>query len=468
MIEKINSIPDFTSAFNDPRIDKRATEFVKKFVSSRKSTISKISSKFSEQKAYYRLLENTKFSEALIIERTVSKCNCNSKKRHVLALNDTVDFNLDSHKGRIDIANGFGLSSNTTMGFKLHSSLIIDANSLFPIGFSSIDIWNRPLDSLLKNDRNYKESKIEDKESYKWIKAIDDTVTNISNADSITFVSDREADIYDVLAKKRSKNTHLVIRSKADRYLNSKKKLRSHLSSTAVKFNYEIELEGDIRKKSKSRVAKLNVKHEHVRLAKPASCKDKTLPNSTQIYVVEVSEETNSKTKIHWLLYTTHPVTTDIEAMQIIQWYRARWNIEQVHRLLKTEGLEIEKTQLEKADSIKKLLVLALSATLRVLQLHLAYSKEVEENIEIGFNKTEQAFLKVLNTKLEGKTKKLKNPFKKKELRWATWIIARLGDWKGYITQRPPGVITLQKGLVKFYHMFEGWAMAQDILVGKR
>ena len=140
MIEKINSIPDFTSAFNDPRIDRRAQEFVKNFISTRKSTISKISNKFSQQKAYYRLLENTKFSESVIIERTVAKCNYNSTKRHVLALNDAVDFNLDAHKGRIDIINGFGLSSNSTTGFKLHSSLIIDAQSLFPIGFSSIDI----------------------------------------------------------------------------------------------------------------------------------------------------------------------------------------------------------------------------------------------------------------------------------------------------------------------------------------
>lgn len=468
MIEKINSIPDFTSAFNDERIDRRAKEFVQNFARTRKSTISGISKKSPEQKAYYRLLENTKFSEDVIKERTFSKCNVNSKGRHVLAINDTVDFNLEAHKGRVDIANGFGLSSNTTMGFKLHSSLIIDAQSHFPIGFSSIDIWNRPVDQSLKTERKYKNAKISDKESNKWIKAIDDTIANISHADAITFVADREADIYDVLAKERSEHTHFVIRAKSDRTVNSKMKLSSYLAKAKNKFDYELLIEGDIRKKSKTRIAKLNVKYECITLIKPASCKDKLLTNSTDVYVVEVSETSKSKTKIHWLLYTTHPVNTDMEAMQIIMWYRARWNIEQIHRLLKTEGLEIEKTQLEKAESIKKLLVLGLSATLRVMQLQIAYSKETEENINIGFDKTEQAFLKVLNTKLGGTTKKLENPFKKNELRWATWIIARLGNWKGYKTQRDPGVITLQKGLVKFYHMLEGWLIAQEILVGKR
>ena len=468
MIERINSIPDFTSAFHDKRIDKRATEFIHKFVMARKSTISKIATNFSQQKAYYRLLENTKFSEDVLIERTVLQCNQNSKGRHVLALNDTVDFNLDAHTGRLDLVHGFGLSSNTTLGFKLHSSLIVDAQSLFPLGFSSMDCWARPLDHPLKKDRNYKSSPLEEKESYKWIKAMDATLKNISNAARITFVADREADIYDVLAKERNAHTYLIIRSKADRKLSSKLKLRTYLSTRAAQFEYELQLEGDVRKKSKSRIANLHVKYEHVTLAKPYSCKNKKLPDSIPINVIEVSEETSSKTKIHWLLYTSHEITTPVEVLQVIQWYQARWNIEQVHRLLKTEGLEIEKTQLEKADAIKKLLVLALSATLRVLQLHKVYSEEVEEPIEIGFDTTEQAFLQQLNTKLEGTTEKLKNPFNPKELKWATWIIARLGDWKGYKTQRPPGVITLQKGLVKFYHMLEGWAIAQEIHVGKR
>jgi len=83
--------------------------------------------------------ERTRSLVKITIERTVSKYNHNSNGRHVLALNDTIDFNLDSHKGRIDMTKGFGLSSDTTMEFKLHSSLISDADSLFPVGCSSID-----------------------------------------------------------------------------------------------------------------------------------------------------------------------------------------------------------------------------------------------------------------------------------------------------------------------------------------
>lgn len=466
MIEKTNSLPDFTSTFNDSRIDSRATSLLKNLVNTRKSSISKLSDAPSEQKAFYRLLENTKFSEDLIKEKSFSKTNVNCKNRHVLAVNDTVDFNLEGQKGRVDLDNGFGLSSNTTMGFKLHSSLVLDAKSLFPLGFSSIDIWNRPFEV---KEGNYSLAKIEDKESFKWIKAINDSTINLESAASITFIADREADIYDVLAKPRAEKIHFVLRSKSNRKINNATtNLHTYLSEIKPKFSYTSKIEGDARKKSTSREALLEVKYESILLEKPDSCNDKTLKQTTPINVIEVSEKTNSKTKIHWLLYTTHKVTNEYEATQIIEWYRARWNIEQIHRLLKTEGLEIEKTQLEKASSIKKMIILSLSATLRVMQLNIAYNKEVNQDINIVFDNEEQLFLDVLKDTLEGKTEKLKNPFNKNDLRWSTWIIARLGSWKGFKSQRPPGVITIQKGLVKFYNMYDGYCLAQKILVGKR
>ena len=53
--------------------------------------------------------------------------------------------------------------------------------------------------------------------------------------------------------------------------------------------------------------------------------------------------------------------------------------------------------------------------------------------------------------KMEGKTEKLKNPYKKSTLQYATWVIARLGGWKGYASERKPGITTLWIGLEKFY-----------------
>jgi transposase len=200
-----------------------------------------------------------------------------------------------------------------------------------------------------------------------------------------------------------------------------------------------------------------------VLLRKPKGCKNEQLPASKELYVVEAREKQKSK-GIYWRLLTTHPVTHSAEAMQVIQWYKQRWHIEQIHRLLKTEGFRIERSQLEQGWAIRKLTMLAMMATLRILQMMLAYEDDHEQPIDEVFDQEEQKCLQVMNKQLQGETDKLKNIAKPNTLKWATWIIARLGGWKGYTSQRKPGPIVLQKGLAKFYHMYEGWKMYQQFL----
>lgn len=178
------------------------------------------------------------------------------------------------------------------------------------------------------------------------------------------------------------------------------------------------------------------------------------------MFVVEAREQ-NKSGGIYWRILTTHAVTNAEQAMQIIEWYKQRWYIEQIHRLLKTEGFRIESSQLEQGWAIRKLTLLAMMATLRILQMMLAYADDNEQPVDEVFDKDQQQCLQMINGQLEGATDKLKNFSKSNTLKWATWIIARLGGRKGYTSQRKPGPIVLQKGLAKFYHMYEGWVIYQ-------
>ena len=98
---------------------------------------------------------------------------------------------------------------------------------------------------------------------------------------------------------------------------------------------------------------------------------------------------------------------------------------------------------------------------LHELQQQVYLLNDHEQPIDEVFDKEQQQCLQMMNIKLEGETEKLKNTSNSNTLKWATWIIARLGGWKGYVSQRKPGPIVLQKGLAKFYHMYEGWSMYQ-------
>ncbi len=42
-----------------------------------------------------------------------------------------------------------------------------------------------------------------------------------------------------------------------------------------------------------------------------------------------------------------------------------------------------------------------------------------------------------------------------KNLKWGVWIIARLGGWKGYASEKRPGPQTIHRGLSEFYKRAE-------------
>ena len=57
---------------------------------------------------------------------------------------------------------------------------------------------------------------------------------------------------------------------------------------------------------------------------------------------------------------------------------------------------------------------------------------------------------------LEGKTEKLKKPYLDKDLKRYVWAIAKLGGWKGYNSERKPGITTFWIGIQKFTYIMQG------------
>jgi len=464
MVELINSFPDFNGAFGDKRIDKRATQALQKLTTGRSSSLRGVTESEAEQKSFYRLLNNESFSEKGIEQSIVKRCGQLCKDRHVLCIQDTTEFNLSAQRGRVKAKSGLGTTSkNDVLGFMLHSCLVVDAGRGSALGYSYINTWERREDAPNRHQRNYQQLPTDQKESYKWIAAANQSKKLMQEPKSITIVADRESDIYDLLATADGKEMHLLVRSNFNRRTINGCSLTDHLNSLPIMHEYNLSVNGDVRKTIEKRTACMNLKWSKVLLRKPKGCKNEQLPASKELYVVEAREKQKSK-GIYWRLLTTHPVTHSAEAMQVIQWYKQRWHIEQIHRLLKTEGFRIERSQLEQGWAIRKLTMLAMMATLRILQMMLAYEDDHEQPIDEVFDQEEQKCLQVMNKQLQGETDKLKNIAKPNTLKWATWIIARLGGWKGYTSQRKPGPIVLQKGLAKFYHMYEGWKMYQQFL----
>ncbi len=161
---------------------------------------------------------------------------------------------------------------------------------------------------------------------------------------------------------------------------------------------------------------------------------------------------------MQWMLLTTREVKSLDDAQHIVKLYRLRWTIEELHRAMKSQGLDMAASQITRANVMKKLCVMALIAAARAIQLVRARDGHTHQTLTDGFDKEDQPLLEVTNRKMEGKTDKQSNPHRRGSLAWAAWIIGRLGGWSGYY--KPPGPKVMHIGLKRFDAIKEGWILA--------
>ncbi len=136
-----------------------------------------------------------------------------------------------------------------------------------------------------------------------------------------------------------------------------------------VRGTYTIDVPGDNRIPRVSRTAWLTVRFGQVKIQRPKALKAFDYPESVTQIAVEVEEigPPAGQEPIHWRLLTTHEVMSLEQALQVSEWYKWRWRIEQLLATLKKTGLNLEATQLESPRAIQKLTALALSVAVRTL-----------------------------------------------------------------------------------------------------
>jgi hypothetical protein len=411
--------------------------------------------------AYYRFLENTDVTISELSQSLSTACQQQVSGRHVLALNDTSEINLQSHVGRLKPDTVGVVGNNKDVGFFIHPTLVLDAETGFPLGISAVQLWTRAADRPSKKERKYSALPIEQKESFKWIASAEQSAPSLEagGATQVTHIGDRESDIYEAWCQIPDGYHHLLVRVQKDRNLaNSSRSLYEFLAEQPVEGTYSVEVLPDERSGRRARTAWLAVRFTAVHIQRPGNLSAHDYPAQVKLWAVEAVEinPPQDQEAIHWRLLTTHSVESVEQALQMILWYRWRWRIEQLFATLKRAGLDLESSQLESGDAIQRLTILGLSVALRILQLVEGRDRG-DLDATIALSSDQQRCLRSLAPTLDGKTKKQQNPHPPRSLAWATWLIARLGGWSGYQSQRPPGMPTLVQGWRRFEAIFLGW-----------
>lgn len=440
----------------DPRSARRAEKLLIDLLTKGTAVVNKSSETHTEKIGAYRMLANESFGHEELAEGSFRFCKKNVKaKRHLLCIHDTTEMNYTDHEFRFSSDNqDIGpITNKNSIGFFCHPTLVIDPENQLPLGLSSIIIWNRSWGMKNRRERDYKNQDIKEKESYRWIKSAEETKELIDDSTMLTFISDRESDMYEEFVSVPDSRTHLLIRSSYDRNLyGEKQKLFEKLSTSELRATYEINIPSG--SKRIKRTANMSLRYEKVKISHPINRAKGNKPDYVELWAIEARELPESvpakEDPITWRLLTTLEIKVVTDALTYIEWYSQRWLIEELFHIMKTKGFCIESAQLEKGAGLKKLCVITLQAALTVMTLKLSLQSEHKIKASLIFPEEYLPFFDILMNDLEGKTEKLKNPYERGTVRWTAWAIARLGGWSGYSSQGPPGYITIKDGLDRF------------------
>jgi hypothetical protein len=364
--------------------------------------------------------------------------------RHILAIQDTTTLRDD---GKLDSLN-------------LHAMIAVDADDGGLLGL---------IDAVFLKHVGGKKSQravraFADKESRRWLDA---TLTAAElaacGAACVTVVADREGDIYEEFAC-RPIETELLIRANYDRSLKNGGTLFNCLDDVPELGREVIDVPA--KPGQPARKAVLALRTRQVSLLRPRrKCpgEEAKLPEEVTLTLVEAREVDPPATvsPVHWRLLTTHQATTLTDAQQITRLYRQRWTIEQLFRLMKTKGFNIEAVRVVEGGPFENLTAATLVAAIQVLQMVRERDGAAGRPLKDVLDPEDRPALEAICRTLEGKTDRQQNPNPAGSLAYATWVCARLGGWTGYYGK--PGPIVILQGLLALRAMLSGWRIARDV-----
>jgi hypothetical protein len=396
-----------------------------------------------------RFFANPKVTAAKIVEGWSTQTGAACAGRHVLAIQDTTEVKFPTTAQR---RRGLGpVKHGNTYGVLVHAMIAVDATTTACLGLVGGEVWTRPgVVTEPHRDRPFM-----DRESHRWLATAERATEVLQPAAMITVVDDREGDIYPKWAGLPQAGVHLLTRAMVDRRLVGGGTLFAAAGEIAVVGRWQIDLPARQPDRAK-RTAVVELRYGAVEICRPRDEQDRSLAATVRLRLIDVREidPPEGVEPLHWRLVTTHEITDTAKAWQMVGWYQARWIIEQLFRVMKSQGLQLEDSQLATGERLVKLAAAATKAA--CIDMQLVQERDGKDQLPASnvFTEPEIETLEALNPTLEGNTERQQNLHPVAGLARAAWVIARLGGWNCYY--KPPGPITMRRGMEQFYSIHRG------------
>ena len=374
----------------------------------------------------------------------------------VLALQDTSTLNYSTHP-QTEGLGPIGTRRQKIIGLLHHSTLAVLPSGL-PLGMLHSVLHAR--DPKAVGSAKQRHSKpITEKESYKWLDSLSacNQVAPQCPETLLVNVADREGDLYDLFAQALvptdDPRVHLLVRSKHNRRLAGDERLLWEAVGRQRAPGL-LKVRVGRRGEQPARLATLSIRFRQVTLAAPTRQADQ--PPLT-LWAIEARELRPPKgvAPIRWRLLTTLPVTSVKEACEKVAWYAQRWQIEVIHKVLKS-GCKIELRQLETAARLERVLAVDQVVAWRLLSLCKAAREQPDAPVSAWLG---QAEWEALWCHFHQQTTPPKTP---PSVRQAVRWIAQLGGFMARKGDGEPGPMTLWRGLHRLNDLTAMWRLCHS------
>ena len=202
-----------------------------------------------------------------------------------------------------------------------------------------------------------------------------------------------------------------------------------------------------------ARIARLCFAAATVMIKKPRSPRKDSVkpPDLLPVNVVRVWEPDPPEgvEPVEWYLYTSEPIETAEQQLAVVDFYRARWTIEEYFKAIKT-GCDFQKRQLHDYEALINLLAVFAPIAYRLLLIRSEARRAPDEPALDLLSKDQ---LDVLRAR--GRKPIPAQPTK----RQIYFAVAALGGHIKYSGN--PGWLTLARGYEKLETLTEGWCAAK-------
>lgn len=347
---------------------------------------------------------------------------------------------------------GFGVvgpHSAGAPGVHLMSAMAVDTDGT-PLGLCGQQWWTRK--KRIKRRHNDRRP-MQEKESYKWVPAMDAARKAFDEEKSATrlwFQLDRGGDAVPVHLDgfwNRDKSWVTVRASHSRRLageINGKRQyLWPYLARQPIWGSYDLPVPEA--PKRKARMANMVLQSCQVTL-RLVDIRRNDRPFAITVWAVrarEVGTTPTGEAPIEWLLLTTFPVHTVEDAVDVLCGYATRWKIECWHRTWKYGACRIEESQLRSVDHFIRWATIMASVAMRIERLtHAARNTpELPATVELSTHEVEAV---ILLKKPKG-VKRTDIPTIAQAVRW----IADLGGYTGKSSGGRPGATVIARGLAR-------------------